>query len=111
MSLDLYLESDVCPHCGRGDGELFWQNYTHNVTPMWSKAGVYDALYMSHGHKAEEYIEALERGVADMEANLAEYEKLNPPNGWGSAVTALPWLRRVLDAFKANPGATIRVSK
>ena len=78
---------------------------------MWVKAGVYDALYMSDGHRAKEYIEVLERGVKDFRINYGDYEKLNPPNKWGAAVTALPWLERVLDAFKKNPEAIIRVSK
>lgn len=111
MSLDIYLLQDACSHCGRGEDELFWKNYTHNVTPMWGKAGVYDALYMSEGRKAKEYIEVLERGVKHFEENFAEYLPLNPANGWGSAETALPWLREVLEAFKQWPDATIHVSK
>jgi len=115
MSLDLYLNTpDTCPHCGgelRGGTELWWQNITHNVTPMWAKAGVYDALYESDGHRASEYIEALEAGVKDMREHFTDYEKLDSPNGWGLAKHALPWLERTLVAFKENPTATIRVSK
>lgn len=115
MSLSIYLETPMkCPHCGgelHGGQELFSKNYTHNVAPMWQKAGVYDALYMSDGCHAGEFIEILRAGVAHMEANFAEYEKLNPPNKWGSAITALPWLKEVLAAFEQNPGAIIQVSK
>ncbi len=117
MSLDIYLGSTTrrpCPHCDQMMDvfdEVFEANYTHNVTAMWSKAGVYDALYMSHGHKAGEYIRALRSGVADMETNFSEYEKLNPSNGWGSAATALPWLKKALAAFEENPDATIHISK
>lgn len=115
MSLDIYLmESKNCPHCGgeiSGEHELFWQNYTHNVIRMWDKAGVYDALYMSEGKHARDYIEALEKGVADFEANISEYQKLDPANKWGSAESALPWLKRALAAFKEYPDSIIHVSK
>jgi hypothetical protein len=115
MSLDLYLYAPTkCPHCGgslTSGEEIFWQNYTHNVTPMWAKAGVYDALYMSDGRTAKEYVDALEHGVADMVAKPAEYISLNANNGWGTYDTALPWLQKVLIAFKENPEAVIRVSK
>ena len=88
---------------------VFSSNYTHNVTPMWREAGVYEALYESAGKLACEIIPALERGVADMEARPSVYEAMNPENGWGSYDRALPWLRAVLAACRENPGATIRV--
>ena len=69
MSLDIDLRAPiVCPHCGgiTGSGDdLFSANYTHNVIPMWSKAGVYEALYESDGHVASRYIDVLDRGVAE----------------------------------------------
>lgn len=111
MSLDIYLVGSHCEHCGR-DGETFYDaNITHNVIPMWSKADVYEALYMSDGHKASEYIDALERGVAHFEANYAEYQLLHASNGWGKAEHALPWLKKTHAAFKQHPDAIINVSK
>lgn len=111
MSLDIYLHGADCEHCGRGGETLYDANITHNLTPMWRKAGVYDALYMSKGHKAAEYIEVLERGVADFQANYDEYRKLDSPNGWGLAKHALPFLEQTAAAFKANPTAIVHVSK
>jgi hypothetical protein len=115
MSLNIYLiDPKCCPHCGGiipGEAmELFARNYTHNVVPMWKKAGVYEALYKSEGHRAGEYIEAMERGVADMKANFSEYEKLDSPNGWGLAKNAMPWLEDVTEQFKKYPHAVIHVS-
>jgi len=103
-----------CPHCGgdlHGGQELFSANITHNVIPMWRKAGVFDAIYESDGKRASDYIEALRAGVADFEKNYPEYEKLNSPNGWGLAEDALPWLRKVLAAFENNLDGYIRVSR
>jgi hypothetical protein len=115
LSLDISLETPThCPHCGgslHGGQEIFSANITHNLMPMWKKAGVLDALYKSDGERASDYIEALRAGVADFEKNYAEYEKLNAPNGWGLAEHALPWLKRVLAAFEQNQDATIRVSR
>lgn len=115
MSLDLSLEITLkCPHCGNelpgGGRELWTRNITHNVSGMWVKAGVYEAFYKSEGHKASEYISALENGIADFKANFPEYEKLNSKNGWGLAEHALLFLEDALAEFKANPEATIRVS-
>jgi len=104
----------TCPHCGGvlgGGTELFSANYTHNGIPMWRKAGVYEALYESAGKRAGEFVEALQKGVADFTANYAEYEKLNSPNGWGLAKHALPFLQDVAAAFSANPEAIIHVSR
>jgi|HubBroStandDraft_6_1064221.scaffolds.fasta_scaffold14344_3 hypothetical protein len=116
MSLDIYLTvPEKCPHCGGAlsleTTEVFSKNITHNVAPMWRKAGVYEALYESEGKLAKEFVELLDRGVEHMRANYSEYEKLNSANGWGLAKNALPWLEQVRDAFRANPYATIHVSR
>jgi len=105
MSLDIYLN---CEHCGT---EIFSSNYTHNVTPMWSKAGCYQALYESEDKRAEEIVTALEAAVRNMADNPQEYITLNPPNGWGSYETALPWLREFLNECKRHPKAIIGVSR
>jgi hypothetical protein len=113
LSLDISLETpNFCPHCDgylHGGTELFTANITHNVIPMWRKAGVFEALYESNGKRASDYIETLRVGVADFERNYPEYEKLNAANGWGLAENALPWLKEVFVAFERNPEAIIRV--
>lgn len=104
MSLDLSLIKVM-------ETEVFDTNMTHNVTPMWRKAGVYDALYNSERHLAGEFIDVLIAGVADMEANADEYRALNAQNEWGTYGQALPWLREVLAAFERYPDGKIRISK
>lgn len=110
MSLDFYLEVPVDvggkePHVVG----LFSRNITHNVAPMWVKAGVYDALYNSEGKQAREIIETLSSGENNMLANSAEYIALNPSNGWGNYNGALDFLQGVLAACKEYPKATIRI--
>ncbi len=64
-------------------------NITHNLVPMWKKAGIYDALYNSEGMEAKEILPILIDGLADMIENKNEYESLNSPNGWGELIQML----------------------
>ena len=109
MSLDigLYVEVDTGGKELR-NLELYANNYTGNVCPMWIEAGVYEALYESDEVEAAAIIPILEDGIADMESNPRTYIAMNPPNGWGDSVGALRFLRRLLAACKDNPLALIR---
>lgn len=112
MSLDIWLEvPERCPNCGhelQRVGRPSY-NYTHNVTPMWKKAGVYDAFYRSDGEKVTaEYLQTLQQGVQRFEAAPSEFEKLNPSNRWGSARDALDFLKTWAQECEAFPDAIIR---
>ena len=111
MSLDVYLTMEV----DTGGDEpysitLYDGNYTHNVTPMWSKAGVYKALYKRDEWDREitaaELIPVLQRGYTNMERDSEGYKELNPSNGWGSYGTAIEWLGKLLSACREHPKAT-----
>lgn len=104
MSLDFYLHKKIYT-------EIFSGNATHNLTEMWNKSGVYDALYMSDNKKAGEIVDILRKGYDDMIKNREEYEKFNPSNGWGSYDAALRFLRETMHACEENPDADISVSK
>lgn len=112
MSLDFYLGARVdtgakCPIWV----EVWRGNYTHNVTPMWRLAGVYQALYWSDGERAGTLVPVLSRGCRAMRDNIAAYRALNPSNGWGDADRALVFLGRVTAACKRHPKAEVRISK
>jgi hypothetical protein len=112
MSLDIWLTIGV----DTGGPEpyeitLYDANYTHNVTPMWRKAGIYEALYESDGKQAGEILPMLRAGIVDMERKPNAYIALNPSNGWGSYETALPWLRKFTAACERHPKAVIGVWK
>lgn len=85
-------------------------NITHNVVPMWRKAGVYDALYKSDGDEAGKHLSVLRSGLASMQDAREEYEKLNPANGWGSYGSALDFLGKWIAICARRPKATISVS-
>jgi hypothetical protein len=103
MSLDFSLER-VQPV------EIFSANQTHNVSNMWTLAGIYDDLYGSEGMKASDVLTRLQKAYKDMKARPSKYKKLNPENGWGSYETALSFLHDVIEACELYPDATIRIS-
>ena len=109
MSLDIWLSFES-KH-GTGGSTAFDGNYTHNVTPMWSKAGVYDALYNSSGKKAKEILPELVNGILGMRNNPDEYKKLNPDNGWGDYDSALKFLRNFAKSCNEYPETIIGIWK
>jgi hypothetical protein len=112
MSLDLYLIMKI----DTGSPEMFrvvlWEgNYTHNVTPMWSLSGVYEALYMSKDKLAGSVIKDLEHGLDLMKCSPDEFKRLNPANGWGNYEGAVKFLEGFLVACKLHPKSTIELWK
>lgn len=103
MSLDIYINKVK-------EVSVFDANYTHNVTPMWTKAGVYESLYESEGKTASEILPTLREGYKQMVDNSSEYEKLNPENGWGSYDGALKFLKEFIKACEQDPDGIIHIS-
>lgn len=100
MSLDIGLIHD---------GEtLFEANITHNLTTMWSEAGVYDALYKSEGEHAHNVLPTLEAGLERLKSDPTQF---NAENSWGLYKHAVPWLEELALHFKKFPNATIEVGK
>ena len=124
MSLDIYLIEPVpegareplnhCDSCTcRSDpwSTLFSANITHNLVPIWTAAGVYEALYESEGKIAEAIIPALSLGLVRMKGDPARFRRLNASNGCGTYEGAVPWLDALLRACMDHPKALIRVSR
>ena len=116
MSLDVYLELKV--DTGKPEPKTFCvyeANYTHNCNTMAKEAGLYQYVWRpeecSDIQCAGDLIEPLRAGIKLMEDDPQRFIALNPPNGWGSYNTFLPWLRRYLKACIEYPKATIRVSR
>lgn len=118
MSWDATLseiaEIKACPDCGRelekprrGESEVGWWNYTHNVAPM-----IYDALKAAgielaleerwwqrlSGMTGADGREYLGKIVRQLEGDPARYRAMNPPNGWGDYDRLLGVLREMRDA-------------
>jgi hypothetical protein len=111
MSLDIYLTIEVDTGNKPYVVRLFDENITHNLAPMWSEAGVYDALYNSKGKKASEIIDVLHQGLIDMENYPDKYKKMNPDNGWGDYDQALIFLRFLCESCKDYPNSIVNVWK
>lgn len=110
MSLDIWLKIDVDTGGDHPvDITLYDDNYTHNVTPMWRKAGVFEALYKSNGKQAGEILDVLDCGIEHMISHADEYEELNPSNEWGSYEGALWFLKSFASACHRHPNAIIGV--
>lgn len=109
MSLDFYI-FDV----GKATGveiELYWKNVTHNLSPMWKRAGVYKDLYESEGKQPKDIIESLKRGLKDMKDNPKTYKRRNPWNGWGDYEGAIKFLSETIEACEKYPEAFIHISR
>jgi len=91
--------------------EVYSGNYTHNVIPMWTKAGIYDDLYNSQGKKVKDIILNLKKGLIKMKRNPNKYLKLNPKNGWGEYYTAMEFLEEIIKNCEENLNGKIEISK
>ena len=113
MSLDVYLTTPPCPHCGRSD-EGFSANITHNLSEMADEAGIYDIVWRPEEHNiktAEQLIVPLRRAILEMKADPKRFEKHNASNGWGLYEHFLPWLEEYLAACEKMPDATVSANR
>lgn len=117
MSLDLDLMED---------GEsVFTVNLTYNYSRMWAKALGAESrefdpprsffadlkpenpvrMVEIEGMTGAESEAVLWPAIEAMEADMAGFRELNPPNGWGDADLLLGHLRRCVVAAAAHPEA------
>lgn len=108
MSYSIHLEADLGGPDPIHLGLLDW-NYTSNVSCMWYRAMPPDGLAGFERKLAGECLPVLLAGIRSMEESPAEYEAMNPSNGWGSYASQLDALRRLVVAFEAAPRAIVRV--
>ena len=126
MSLDVYLripkepETCWCAKCGHEHKseidytEVFESNITHNLVEMADKAGIYKECWRPEEigiTKAEQLIEPLTKGLADLEARPEYFEQFNASNGWGLYKHFVPFVRKYLEACKQNPESKVEVSR
>ncbi len=107
MSLDVTLKK-VMPT------EIYSDNITHNLATMAKEAGIYEVLWrpeelgITH---ARDLIPFLETGLLELSRHPEIYEQFNPANGWGNYVGLKVFVREYLEACRANPDATVEVSR
>jgi hypothetical protein len=109
MSLDVYLTKVVTEEKCVHDS-----NITHNLGKMAQEAGIYQCLWRPEElgiTKAEQLIEPLEKGLADLKARPEHFEQFNASNGWGMYKHFVPFVESYLNACKAHPDARVEVSR
>jgi hypothetical protein len=107
MSLDAYLTA-IRPTT------IYSSNITHNLGKMAAEAGIYDCLWRPETigiSKAEQLIEPLERGLAELTARPDHYKQFDAANGWGIYPHFVEFVEKYLEACKENPDATVEASR
>lgn len=107
MSLDFRLVDII-------KTSVFDTNITHNLGKMADKARIYYALWRPEEkgyEKAEDIIQILEKGLADLKDRPEYYRKFDAENGWGTYEHFVPFVEEVLEACKKNPNAEIEVNR
>lgn len=115
MSYDIYLEPNKaahecnCQYCEYEPPELFWANYTSNVSPMWTEALGY-SLRELNGKDARYVASELTQAIRKYQNDPEPYRAMNPPNGWGDADGAFKFLSELRNACEEYPYARVRMS-
>lgn len=113
MSLDLYLEPNLCPHCGRSD-EGYSTNITHNLGNMAEEAGIYGILWHPEDNgikQASQLIEPITKALVEMRKDPARFKQHDAPNGWGTYRHLIRWLEDLISACRQMPTAAVRASR
>lgn len=94
--------------------EAYEANITHNLNRMADAAGLYEALWRPEEvglMKAGQLIEPLERGLNRLIGDPEHFKQYNPASGWGSYDHLVRFVTKYLEACRAYPEATVRVSR
>jgi len=103
----------VWAHVG-GRKSIYEANITHNLGEMARAADLYMPLWRPDEidiTRAEQLIEPLTRGLAELRADPDKYKVHNPDNGWGTYDLLVRFVETYLEACKENPTATVSVSR
>ncbi len=112
MSLDVYLETPACSHCGSKGMEVYHNNITYNLNTMAEDAGIYGHLWRPDEIgivTAARLIDPLEAGLVLLKSDRARFEKHNPGNGWGDYDGLCHFVESYLAACREYPTALVRV--
>lgn len=93
---------------------VYEANITHNLGYMANEAGIYEYLWRPDEigvTKAEQLIEPLKSGLANLKGNREYFEGFNPSNGWGTYEGLVNFVTAYLDACIRYPLAEIKVSR
>lgn len=90
--------------------EINSANITFNVSPMFRKAFKSEnGLYVLDELDLDSALEEVLAAIKSMLSERKEYEKLNPPNGWGSYESTLLFLFQLCLNFTEVEGGVVFV--
>lgn len=107
MSLDVCLIK-VMPT------RIYEAGITHNLHEMAMEAGIYKHLWEPEEvdcTKAQDLIKPLAIGLTLLTSDPDRFKKFNPPNKWGNYDGLVSFVEKYLEACKADPDATIEISR
>jgi len=96
--------------------ELYSANITHNLAEMAEEAGIYKALWKPHKLNkenpdtdvvAQDIIDVIEKGLADLKKRPEYFKQFDSPNGWGMYEHFVPFVEKYLEALKQYPEALV----
>lgn len=94
--------------------QVYHSNITHNLNTMADACGVYDIVWRpdENGLRyAEQLIEPLETGIANLKSTPMHFKQFNPDNGWGDYDGLVKFLEDYLAACRKYPKAKIRACR
>jgi hypothetical protein len=91
--------------------DIISEQIAWNIIPMLKKSGMYAVLFDYNGKKAGDLVELFETAKKDMEANFADYDKLNFPGRTLDARVALYFVQHWLIHCRQYPDETIRIEE
>lgn len=100
MGLDIWM---ACDKCGNRAESTF--GFTYNVSPMWHAAVPHTegGMVDIDGMTGKESIPRLELALTELKKDPEKFEKMNPPNGWGSYAGFVDFLEKLLACAKEHP--------
>lgn len=117
MSLNIYgkipTQECECPKCGAEFTQfttVFDMNITHNLKKMAVEAGC-GILWDLWDKKAWEIITDVKSAIKNLEENPEKFDAFNAPNGWGTRIQFIPWLKQLLEKLEEFPHAKLLISK
>lgn len=103
MSYDISIKSI-------GEVEVYEDNYTYNVSPMFRKALGGDDINELHGKSTIDCLPKLNDAIKNMQESPEVYEAMNPTNKWGNYEGALNVLHKLRNACEENIDGVIYIS-
>lgn len=106
------MSGTITLRCENSDEVLHALDVTYNLSPMLDRANLLEVLFAEGAGSlmAFQLVGPLQRGLTGMINEPAEYEALDPQNGWGSFEVFMSDLLGLFLACRRHPNAVVKIS-